>query len=112
MEDALKTMVNTFSMSTAKERLPARSAEISEFEVLFRRIIDSYARSVLLFQDEEIRAKEMVKKELEACKAELTEVHKGKGVLRVECNAAMVEAEVMKKEGGTDTDIAANFAQM
>jgi len=64
-DEAFRVMVNSFTMTAAREALPERASEIAEFELLARRLIDGYTHSLLLCQDAEERARDTVKGELD-----------------------------------------------
>ena len=42
MDEAMQVILDTFSMSAAKDAIPERATEIGEFEVLCRRLVDAY----------------------------------------------------------------------
>lgn len=41
MDEAMQVILDTFSMSAAKDAIPERATEIGEFEVLCRRLVDA-----------------------------------------------------------------------
>lgn len=92
LEDTLKAMVDSYSMSAAKELLPTRSTEITEFEVLSRKLIDAYTHSLILCQDAEERAFDRVNRVLES--KELTIVHLQKALLDTQNEQAKREKEL------------------
>ena len=65
MDEAVRAILNTFSMSKIKEIIPERAAEINEFEVMCRKIINAYTHSLVLFGDAENRAQEQVKDKID-----------------------------------------------
>ena len=130
LEDALKTMLHSFSMTDAKASLPERASEIGEFEVLCRRLIDAYTHSLLLYHDAETRAREAVKEELDRKNQVISrmsymqtqtdnhvqklkdEAGKLKAELRqvtAERDALATELATIKKAEHTDADLSARF---
>ena len=65
MDETVRAMLNTFSMAKVKEIIPERAAEINEFEVMCRKIIDTYTHSLVLYGDAESRAQEQVKDKID-----------------------------------------------
>ena len=53
MNEAMQVILDTFSMSAAKDAIPERATEIGEFEVLCRRLVDAYTHSLILCHDAE-----------------------------------------------------------
>lgn len=65
MDEAMQVILDTFSMSAAKDAIPERATEIGEFEVLCRRLVDAYTHSLILCHDAEERAQEVIRAKMD-----------------------------------------------
>lgn len=66
MDEALKSLVESYFLTDAKKAFPERSEEIADFEFHCRRSIDIYIQSLRLFSDAKAQAEEEVKALLES----------------------------------------------
>lgn len=130
LDEALRVMLNSFSLTAAKDAMPERRAEIMEFETLCRRMANAYMHSLILYDDVEKRTKEMVKddivrlnKYIDDLQAKREESEKENRVLvekyekmvaelrqvKAERDALSAELEVLKKSNKADIDIVSRF---
>ena len=130
LDEALRMMLNSFSLTAAKDAMPERRAEITEFETLCRRMANAYVHSLILYDDVEKRTKEMVKddivrlnKYIDDLQAKREESEKENRVLaekyekmaaelrqvKAERDALSAELEVLKKANKADIDIVSRF---
>ena len=126
MDEAMQAILDTFSMSMAKDAIPERATEIGEFEVLCRRLVDAYTHSLILCHDAEERAQEVVRGKMDDLNSTISQltrmqaqsdqkIHELEGVnqklvaeLRqsnAERDALSAELAAMKKSEHLDTDL-------
>ena len=133
MDEAMQAILDTFSMSMAKEAIPEQATAIGEFEVLCRRLIDAYTHSLILCHDAEARAQELVRAKMDDLNStisqltrmqtqsaqkihELEEVNRKLEAELRQSNAERValsaELTAMKKAEHLDTTVLARFDEL
>ena len=133
MDEAMQAILDTFSMSMAKDAIPERATEIGEFEVLCRRLVDAYTHSLILCHDAEERAQELVKGKMDDLNSTISQltrmqaqsdqkIHELEGVnqklvselrqANAERDALSAELAAMKKSEHLDTNLMSRFDEL
>ena len=133
MDEAMQAILDTFSMSMAKDAIPERATEIGEFEVLCRRLVDAYTHSLILCHDAEERAQEGVRAKMDDLNSTISQltrmqtqsdqkIHELEGVNKklvselrqanAERDALSAELAAMKKSEHLDTNLMSRFDEL
>lgn len=108
VDKALKAILDTFSMTKAKEAIPNRAAEISEFEILCRKLLDAYTHSLVLCNDAEARARDTVSQLLTSKDSTIMELQQS--VTSQKEAVAKLDEKIEKLKAERDSLIAENEA--
>ena len=133
MDEAMQVILDTFSMSAAKDAIPERATEIGEFEVLCRRLVDAYTHSLILCHDAEERAQEAIRVKMDDLNSTISQltrmqtqsdqkIHELEGVNKklvaelrqanAERDALSAELAVIKKSEHLDTNLMSRFDEL
>ena len=133
MDEAIQVILDTFSMSAAKNAIPERATEIGEFEVLCRRLVDAYTHSLILCHDAEERAQDGVRAKMDDLNSTISQltrmqtqsdqkIHELEGVnkklvaelrqAQAERDALSAELAAMKKSEHLDTNLMSRFDEL
>ena len=133
MDEAMQAILDTFSMSMAKDAIPERATEIGEFEVLCRRLVDAYTHSLILCHDADERAQEVVRAKMDDLNSTISQltrmqtqsdqkIHELEGVNKklvselrqanAERDALSAELAAMKKSEHLDTNLMSRFDEL
>ena len=133
MDEAMQVILDTFSMSAAKDAIPERATEIGEFEVLCRRLVDAYTHSLILCHDAEERAQEVIRAKMDDLNSTISQltrmqaqsdqkIHELEGVnqkltaelsqANAERDALSTELAVMRKSEYLDTNLMSRFDEL
>ena len=133
MDEAMQVILDTFSMSAAKDAIPERATEIGEFEVLCRRLVDAYTHSLILCHDAEERAQEFIRAKMDDLNSTISQltrmqaqsdqrIHELEAVnqkltaelsqANAERDALSTELAVMRKSEYLDTNLMSRFDEL
>ena len=133
MDEAMQVILDTFSMSAAKDAIPERATEIGEFEVLCRRLVDAYTHSLILCHDAEERAQEAIRVKMDDLNSTISQltrmqtqsdqkIHELEGVNKklvaelrqanAERDALSAELAAIKKSEHLDTNLMSRFDEL
>lgn len=133
MDEAMQVILDTFSMSAAKDAIPERATEIGEFEVLCRRLVDAYTHSLILCHDAEERAQEVIRAKMDDLNSTISQltrmqaqsdqtIHELESVnqkltaelsqANAERDALSTELAVMRKSEYLDTNLMSRFDEL
>ena len=133
MDEAMQVILDTFSMSAAKDAIPERATEIGEFEVLCRRLVDAYTHRLILCHDAEERAQEVIRAKMDDLNSTISQltrmqaqsdqkIHELEGVnqkltaelsqANAERDALSTELAVMRKSEYLDTNLMSRFDEL
>ncbi len=133
MDEAMQVILDTFSMSAAKDAIPERATEIGEFEVLCHRLVDAYTHSLILCHDAEERAQEAIRAKMDDLNSTISQltrmqtqsdqkIHELEGVNKklvaelrqanAERDALSAELATMKKSEHLDANLMSRFDEL